>query len=46
MKIGDLYGVNAIAPLADPDLFGAHIADPERFRLAEERIAEARQRAA
>ena len=37
--IGELYGVDAIKMLRDPEAFGLDIADPERYHRAEERIS-------
>lgn len=37
--LGELYDVNAIKMLSDPEAFGAEIADPGRYRRAEANIA-------
>lgn len=42
--IGELYDVNPVKMLRDPDGFGLEIADSERYRRAEENIAEHRRR--
>jgi hypothetical protein len=37
--IGELYDVNPVRMLGDPDAFGADVADPERYQRAERLIA-------
>jgi transcriptional regulator with XRE-family HTH domain len=42
-RIGELYRVNTSKMFADPDEFGAEIADPERYRDAEDAITKERR---